>query len=76
MLSLLLVRTAASAAPAETPQDQVKLLTRVHGGLGSFLPVGIRIGEDAIKRLNAKPRELTVTFYQATARPVPARSTG
>jgi hypothetical protein len=45
-------------------EQWVALLTRVHGGLGAFLPVGIRIGEDAMKRLNAKPRELDVTFYQ------------
>jgi hypothetical protein len=24
------------------------LLTRAHGGFGSFLPVGIRVGEDAV----------------------------
>ena len=50
------------------------LLTRVHGGFGSFLPVGIRIGEDAMKRLDAKPRELAVVFYQATRCPALARS--
>jgi hypothetical protein len=33
-------------ARAETPEEWVKLLTRVYGGFGSFLPVGIRIGED------------------------------
>jgi hypothetical protein len=26
------------------------------------LPVGIRIGEDALRRLNAKPSELSVVF--------------
>jgi hypothetical protein len=63
----------ASFAPAhaETPEQWIKLLTRVHGGFGSFLPVGIRIGEDAIKRLNAKPRELAVVFYQGDKVPCP-----
>src|SRR4029078_12311448 len=57
-------------ARAETPEQWVTLLSRVHGGFGSFLPVGIRIGEDAMKRTGAGPRELSVVFYQAArARP-------
>ena len=61
---------------AETPAEWVKLLTRVHGGFGSFLPVGIKIGEDAMTRLNAKPRELTVTFYQGEGTPCPCAADG
>jgi formylmethanofuran dehydrogenase subunit E len=61
---------------AETPEEWVTLLTRVHGGFGSFLPVGIRIGEDAMKRLNAKPRELMVTFYQGEGTPCPCSADG
>jgi formylmethanofuran dehydrogenase subunit E len=52
------------------------LLTRVHGGFGSFLPVGIRIGEDAMKRLNAKPRELAVQFFQGEGVPCPCPADG
>src|SRR5215468_9713574 len=63
-LALLLLLACGGAAHAETPEAWVTLLTRVHGGFGSFLPVGIRIGEDAMKRLDAKPRELSVLFYQ------------
>lgn len=73
-LGILVAATLAGSAPAaraETPQEWVTLLTRVHGGFGSFLPVGIRIGEDAMKRLNAKPRELAVTFYQGDKVPCP-----
>ena len=70
---LLLV---CGAARAETPEEWVKLLTRVHGGFGSFLPVGIRIGEDAMKRLNAKPRELSVVFYQGEGTPCPCVADG
>jgi len=66
----------AGRAQAETPEEWVKLLTRVHGGFGSFLPVGIRIGEDAMKRLNAKPRELDVTFYQGEGTPCPCAADG
>jgi len=74
----LAVVLAISAGPAhaETPDEWVKLLTRVHGGFGSFLPVGIRIGEDAMKRLNAKPRELDVTFHQGQGTPCPCAADG
>ena len=64
------------AGRAETPDEWVTLLTRVHGGFGSFLPVGIRIGEDAMKRLNAKPRELSVVFQQGDGVPCPCPADG
>ena len=71
---IVLLLCSASAPRAETPEEWVKLLSRVHGGFGSFLPVGIRIGEDAMKRLNANARELSVVFYQGAgvACPCPA----
>jgi hypothetical protein len=53
----------ATAANAETPDEWISLGSRVHGGFGSFIPLGIKIGLDATKRLNAKPRELTVLYY-------------
>jgi hypothetical protein len=74
VLSLLLI--GAGAARAETPERWVELLTRVHGGFGSFLPVGIRIGEDAMNRLSAKPRELSVVFYQGEGVPCPCPADG
>ena len=51
VLSLLLIGNGG--ARAETPEQWVELLTRVHGGFGSFLPAGIRIDEDAMQRLNS-----------------------
>jgi formylmethanofuran dehydrogenase subunit E len=75
-VSLLLALATIPAARSETPEQWVTLLTRVHGGFGSFLPVGIRIGEDAMKRLNAKPRELDVTFYQGEGTPCPCAADG
>jgi formylmethanofuran dehydrogenase subunit E len=73
---LCLLVAVSSNARAETPEEWVKLLSRVHGGFGSFLPVGIRIGEDAMKRLNAKPRELSVLFYQGAGTPCPCAADG
>jgi formylmethanofuran dehydrogenase subunit E len=57
------------AARAETPDEWVTLGARVHGGFGAFIPLGIRIGLDAVKRLDAKPRELSVLYYDSDASP-------
>ena len=76
IIFVLLAIVIAAPARAETPEQWVTLLTRVHGGFGSFLPVGIRIGDDAMKRLNAKPRELAVTFYQGEGTPCPCAADG
>ena len=73
-LSVLLLGYSTATVRAETPEEWASVLSRVHGGFGSFLPVGIRIGEDAMKRLNAKPRELSVLFYQGEATPCPCAS--
>ena len=70
LLSSLLTCAGVSAR-AETPEEWVKLGARVHGGFGSFIPVGIRIGEDAMMRLNARPRELAVTYYSGEGVPCP-----
>src|SRR5262245_55504642 len=72
LISLLL----SVSAYAETPEEWVKLGARVHGGFGSFIPVGIRIGEDALKRLDAKPRELAVVYHSGEGVPCPCSVDG
>jgi len=57
------------AAGAETPDEWVALGARVHGAFGAFIPLGIRIGLDAVQRLHAKPRELAVLYYDSDAAP-------
>jgi formylmethanofuran dehydrogenase subunit E len=57
------------SAKAETPDEWVALGTRVHGGFGAFIPLGIRIGLDAVARLHARPRELAVVYYDSDASP-------
>jgi formylmethanofuran dehydrogenase subunit E len=56
-------------ARAETPDEWIALGSRVHGGFGSFIPVGIRIGLNALVSLNAKPREVTVVYYDSDKAP-------
>lgn len=52
-----------TAAKAETPEEWVKLGARVHGGYGAFIPLGVRIGLDAVATLKAQPRQLAVTYF-------------
>ena len=56
-------------AYSETPDEWVALGRRVHGGFGSYVVIGIRIGLDAQKRLDAKPRELDVTYQDGANTP-------
>lgn len=56
-------------ARAETPEEWIALGARVHGAFGAFIPLGIRIGLDAVDRLHAKPRELAVLYYDSDSAP-------
>ncbi|MBE9009208.1 formylmethanofuran dehydrogenase subunit E family protein [Pseudanabaenaceae cyanobacterium LEGE 13415] len=47
----------------QTPEQWIELGQRVHGGFGSYIALGIRIGLDAVQQLNANPRDLDVTYY-------------
>jgi len=70
LLAIAIVACCASAsARAETPDEWVTLGARVHGAFGAFIPLGIKIGLDADSRLNAKPRELTVLYYDSDTSP-------
>lgn len=62
---------AAFALPAhsETREEWIALGTRVHGGFGSFIALGIKIGLDAMERLKPQPRELSVTYYHSDKSP-------
>ena len=54
---------------AETPDEWIALGARVHGAFGAFIPLGIKIGLDAVDRLKAQPRELTVLYYDSDKSP-------
>jgi formylmethanofuran dehydrogenase subunit E len=57
------------AGRAQTPDDWIKLGERVHDGFGAFIPVGIRIGQDALERLKAQPREVSVVYCDSDKAP-------
>jgi hypothetical protein len=48
-------------ARAETPEEWITLGARVHGAFGAFIPVGIKIGLDAVGRLNALETRLFIS---------------
>jgi hypothetical protein len=60
----------ATAPPAER-DEWILLSRRVHGGFGSLIALGIRIGDDAIRQLGAAQRELDVTYHSGARAPCP-----
>jgi hypothetical protein len=68
-LPALALMISGVTAQAETPEEWIALGARVHGAFGAFIPLGIRIGLDAVDRLYAKPRDLTVLYYDSDASP-------
>ena len=65
----LFATLASPAVHAETREEWIGLGARVHGAFGAFIPVGIRIGQDALQRLKAEPREVAVTYYDSDKAP-------
>ena len=68
-LALFAASAMTITARAETPDEWVTLGARVHGAFGAYIPVGIRIGLDALQRLDAKPREVTVLYFDSDKAP-------
>jgi formylmethanofuran dehydrogenase subunit E len=68
-IAFVIALFGAASAKAETPEEWIALGSRVHGALGSFIPLGIKIGLDATERLHAKPRELSVLYYDSVSSP-------
>ena len=76
LLMALVLFTASLPIRAETPEEWVALGTRVHGGFGTFIPLGIRIGEDALQRLGAGRRDVTVVYSSGDGVPCPCVADG
>ncbi len=75
-LCVVLMALIASPARTETPDEWIKLGARIHGGFGPFIPIGIRIGLDALERLKMEPRSVAVTYYSGTKAPCPCIADG
>jgi hypothetical protein len=60
-----------SSSFGQTPQQWVEWGDRVHGGFGSLIAYGIRIGLDAMQRLGAERRELIVHYTDGPQSPCP-----
>ena len=71
----LILSPSTATVRAETPEEWVSILSRVHGGFGSFLPVGIRIGEDAMSGSTPNRASCRCCFIKARARRVRAPPT-
>lgn len=56
-------------AKAQTAEQWTQWGTVVHGGFGSLIAYGIRIGDDALKRLNAQRRDVIVEYADNPAAP-------
>jgi len=76
LLAAAVVVSCTVSGRAETPEEWVKLGARVHGAFGSFVPVGIRIGLDALQRLGAEPRGVIVIYYSGPKAPCPCPADG
>ena len=76
LVALVAVSAVSVAGRAETPEQWIELGARVHGGFGAFIPAGIRIGLDALERLKAERRGVTVTFYSGEKAPCPCIADG
>lgn len=82
-MSKLIVQIAFAAgllfpavAHAESKDEWITLGARIHGAFGPFIPVGIRIGLDAMDKLKPGTRDLTVTYYNGTKPPCPCVADG
>ena len=75
-LTLLLVLLGGFTAQtrdtaAQSPEQLIDLGTRVHGGFGTYIALGISIGTDALAALGAQPREVDVTLHSGPKAPCP-----
>ncbi|MCW5622573.1 MAG: formylmethanofuran dehydrogenase subunit E family protein, partial [Burkholderiales bacterium] len=73
MLALLLL---ARPVAAETPEQWVALGERIHGGFGSYIALGLRIGLDAADQLGAEPGQLEVLLIDGPGSPCPCLADG
>lgn len=69
MSGLWVAPVALAQSGQTTVQEWIRLGETVHGGFGAFIPLGIRIGQDALKRLGAGVREVNVVYFDGEKTP-------
>lgn len=72
----LLALLSSHAALAQSKEQWIELGARIHGGFGVLIPIGIRIGLDAVERLKPESRGLSVTYYTGEHAPCPCIADG
>jgi formylmethanofuran dehydrogenase subunit E len=75
-LAAALTVVSVQSAAAQTAEEWIELGTRIHGGFGVLIPIGIRIGLDAQERLQAEPRGLSVLYHTGVKAPCPCIADG
>jgi hypothetical protein len=65
-----------AAALAQTREEWIRLGEQVHGGFGTLIALGIRVGQDAQQRLSAGRRELEVVYLDGPSTPCPCVADG
>lgn len=70
------LRDARPPLAGETSEDWIALGTRLHGGFGSYVALGVHIGLDAREQLKAEMRTLEVTFTNGAKAPCPCLADG
>jgi hypothetical protein len=76
LIAVIVALLIPASAHAETKEEWIALGARVHGGFGAFIPVGIRIGLDAMQRLKADRHDVTVLYYDGGLPPSPCVADG
>jgi hypothetical protein len=64
-----LAQEARPALQGEASEDWVLLGTKLHGGFGSYIALGVYIGLDARTQLNAEPRTMLVSLTTGASAP-------
>jgi hypothetical protein len=54
---------------AATPVEWIRVSEQVYGEFNTFIAIGIRIGLDALQRLDAKPGDVHVTYINGAKTP-------
>jgi formylmethanofuran dehydrogenase subunit E len=76
LILLLVAMLWCAPGHAETKDEWIALGARIHGAFGALIPVGIRIGLDAVERLKPEPRGLSVVYYSGAKAPCPCVADG